>query len=237
MVENWLFPYKKNVSHNQKDYDAQYLIDKLSSYLTENRVQKIKEISSQRSFHLQVLLENIYDTGNINAVMRTSENFGYSAMHIIESKRTMISHRTTRGAHKWLSINKWNNVSECVTSLKASGFQVVTTALTEKAIPMTEVDFSKPTLLALGNEKDGISPELNQLADINCVIPTVGFSQSFNISVAASILLSHIYFKYKLQNVSPSEHAILMAHYLLTSVKSSLKDQEKINMILERKDG
>jgi tRNA (guanosine-2'-O-)-methyltransferase len=80
-----------------------------------------------------------------------------------------------------------------VESLKAEGKQIVATHLSTDSKPISEIDFTKPTALVLGNEKDGISPEMASLADHRVVLPMNGFVQSYNISVAGALSFYHIY--------------------------------------------
>ena len=82
-----------------------------------------------------------------------------------------------------------------LSKLESRGFQIVATALSEDAVSLFDVDLSKPTCFIVGNEKDGVSEKCLQYADINCLIPTAGFSQSFNISVASAIILSHMSYR------------------------------------------
>ncbi|MBL7663792.1 MAG: RNA methyltransferase [Bacteriovoracaceae bacterium] len=209
-----------------KDFSAETVTKKMETYLTESRKAKIEKVLNGRTCNVSVLVERIHDTGNIAAVMRSMENLGFQKIDIIESEKTKTSSRITIGADKWLSIRKWQETTPCVEQLKAEGYQIVCTALEADSVPMTEIDFTKPTVICLGNEKMGVSPELLKHADKNCIIPTVGFSQSFNISVAAAILLSYIHQQRAERmgqhgDLTTEEKEILRAHYYLKSSKNA----------------
>ena len=66
---------------------------------------------------------------------------------------------------------------------------MVVTHLEERAISFREIDYSKPTLLVIGNEKEGVSPEVIEIADEVIIIPMQGMVQSLNVSVATALIL------------------------------------------------
>ena len=162
--------------------------------ITEERKHKIERVIGQRTFAASVVLENIYDRGNSSAVMRTAEALGFAQVDLIETgDRFKAANRVTKGADKWLEVTRWLTTADCVKALRAQGKRIVATHLDATAKPIAEIDFSVPTALVLGNEKDGISREMQALADDRVILPMVGFVQSYNISVAAALALYHIY--------------------------------------------
>lgn len=70
----------------------------------------------------------------------------------------------------------------------AAGPRVVA-AVIRGGTPLAEVDFSRPTVLLVGSEAEGLSDELVDLADARLTIPMPGGSESLNAAVAASIIL------------------------------------------------
>ena len=158
---------------------------------TPARRAKLTGIVAARTRNLVPVLEHIDDTGNSNACMRSAEAFGCQDVHIIESAGTKYykGKRTSSGATKWLDIHKWQDTQDCLTSLKGQGFQVVVTTLGEGAVPLNDVDFSRPTAILLGNEHSGASDIAEKLADVRAYIPMAGFVESFNISVACALSL------------------------------------------------
>ena len=79
--------------------------------------------------------------------------------------------------------------SECLAGLKARGFAIVATRLSEDAVPYTEPDYGRPTALVFGSESNGISDEALAFADKVIRIPMVGMVQSLNLSVSVAIVL------------------------------------------------
>ncbi len=162
----------------------------LGPHLTEDRKERIDEILNQRTYSIATVVEGLANTGNVSAVMRTAEGLGFQPFHII-SGDTSFKHskRTTQGAQKWLDVSKWESPAECATSLRENGYQIVVTRLDENAVPLSELDLTRKSAIVFGNERSGVSEEMLSEADVVCVIPSPGFIQSYNISVAAAMTL------------------------------------------------
>jgi tRNA (guanosine-2'-O-)-methyltransferase len=181
-----------------------------------------------------VVLESIYDRGNVSAVMRSAEGLGFGNFHVIETQEKFKeSQRVTQGADKWVEVKKWKKTADCVKSLKDQGFKICVTHLDEKSKPLHEIDFSQKTALVLGNEKDGVSAEMIAAADERIIIPMTGFVQSFNISVAGALSLYHISqdrLKKRGTNASlnETEQGILRALYYLRTQDSAVQFLEEL---------
>lgn len=222
-----MFPFSSEVKLSPEfSVDYKKVHEKIGPLLTAERKQKIDRTVSQRDFDIAVVLENIYDRGNASAVMRTAEAMGYTNIHMVElGEKFKKANRVTQGADKWAEVTRWKSTKDCVLNLKKQGFKICVTHL-EASRPIDEIDFSQPTAFVLGNEKDGISPEMVELSDERIIIPMQGFVQSFNISVAGAIGLYHIY-QYrkkhlKYPRLNEEEQKILQAHYYIRSLDSAV---------------
>jgi len=188
-----MFPHSDRIpvdTHLSVHYDL--VLQHIGPLLTAERRQKIDRVVAGRNFETAVVLEGIYDRGNISAVMRTAEGLGYANFHVIETQEKFKeANRVTQGADKWVEVQKWKQTKDCVKALKDQGYRICVTTL-EASKPLAEIDFSGKTALVLGNEKDGVSKEILEAADERMIIPMPGFVQSFNISVAGALCLYHI---------------------------------------------
>ncbi len=97
------------------------------------------------------------------------------------------------------------------------------TALAPDARPLDAWDFSQPTALVVGSERDGASPALLAEADVALVLPLDGFVQSYNVSVAAALALAHARADRAARtgrtgDLSDEEQKTLRAHYLALAV-------------------
>ena len=204
---------------------AERLVESLSSFLTPERLSKLSAVVDRRSSQVVPILENIYDRGNVSAVMRSCEAMGFYDFRIVErpGEKFKAANRVTAGTEKWLKISQYQNVLPCISDLRAKGYQVYATHLTAKSCSIDDVDFTKPTAFILGNEKDGVSDEALAACDGSFIIPMQGFAQSFNISVAGALCFyhAHLYRKTRMGEAAYAgapERANIMANYLLRSV-------------------
>ena len=184
----------------------------LAPLLTESRRQKIISVVSSRTRSLGVLLENVIDIGNENAVVRSMDAFGVLNLHRIATvsprrKANCTQVRTDVGSRQWLEIKNWSNLANCVSTLKENGYRIASTS-PSNSLDIAEIDFSKKTVIAFGNEKCGVSEELTKLSDLQFSLPMCGFVPSFNISVSVAVVLYHAYTQRVLTRVSMNVHPI-----------------------------
>ncbi len=174
-------------------YAAAEIIEGLTPYLTPERREKIERVVAGRTYSVVPVLEGLYDRGNVSAVLRSAEALGYQAVHLIElSKKFKKAKRVTQGAEKWLDVRSWERTADCLGYLRARGYRILA-AHVEDAQPISEISFREPAALFFGNEREGLTVEALQDADAHVVVPMAGFTQSYNISVAAALALYHIY--------------------------------------------
>lgn len=223
------FPLKNPLEYQPGHFaSVDTIMEKIWPLLTPERQKKIEAVTAKRCFSIPVVLESIYDRGNISAVMRTAEGLGFANFHIIETQEKFKnSQRVTQGADKWVETKKWKATKEAINYFKENKIRICVTSL-EAAKPLHEVDFSTPLALVLGNEKEGVSKEMLEAADERVIIPMPGFVQSFNISVAGALCLYQIYQSRlhklgKCEDITSEQIEILKAQYALRTLDSSEK--------------
>jgi tRNA (guanosine-2'-O-)-methyltransferase len=223
-----MFPLSNEISllDGKLKVTPDQVLEHIYPLLTEERRSKIDRVVPSRCFDISVVLESIYDRGNISAVMRTAEGLGFSNFHVVETfTKFKEANRVTQGADKWVETKKWKKSSDFVKYAKENKIRICVTSL-EASKPISEVDFTTPLALVLGNEKDGVSPEMIEAADERIIIPMPGFVQSFNISIAGAISMYHIYQDRlqklgKVSDVTGEQIKILQAHYALRTLDSA----------------
>lgn len=214
------------------------VVSLLAPFLSEGRLARIEEVLDARTYTVATVVEGLIDMGNVSAVMRSAEALGYQAFHLVAGDRKFKnSPRISQGAEKWLDVSLWEDRRACVEHLRREGYRIVVTHLDETSVPLSEVDFTQRTALVFGNERDGVSAEMLALSDKRCVVPMVGFTQSFNISVAAAVCLYHAYrdrlFRQGYHgDLTPEERDSLRAAFCLRSVR---KVREVLREALLRK--
>lgn len=174
--------------------NIQALIPYLEGFITEKRKARLKQVLSQRSGHMRLVLENVFQAHNTSAVLRSCDCFGVQHVHFIENNNSLkISEDVALGSSNWLSIHRHqqqdNNTLEALRALKNAGYQIVATSPHQNGYSLHELPVDKKFALVFGTELQGISNEVKQEADAFVTIPMFGFTESFNISVSAAICM------------------------------------------------
>jgi len=176
----------------------QSLMAYLGQYITHHKKSVIENVLSQRTRFFTVVLEDIFKPHNASAVLRTCDCFGIQDVHVIEkAKEYKINPFVTRGASQWIDLYKYNNADgsgllDCFSNLRSKGYKVYATSPISSSIPIQSLDANEKIALVFGNEHEGVSKEVINSADDLVHIPMLGFTESFNISVAASLFLQHL---------------------------------------------
>jgi len=170
-------------------------LEYLKDYITPHKIKLIEKILNQRTRYFTVVLENIFKPHNASAVLRTADCFGIQDIHIIEKENSYkINPYVTRGASQWLDIYKYENtdgtaVMDCFSALRSQGYHILATSPKPESISVHDLIPDQKIALVFGNEHEGVSEEAISQADGLVHIPMYGFTESFNISVTASIFL------------------------------------------------
>lgn len=159
--------------------------------MTPERFNRLRATLDKRQPDLTVLTDYVHKGRNLSAIVRTADAVGIGDVHCVIGDQDYRSFRgTALGSHRYVKVHRYQQLQPPVNDLKAKGFQIVAAHLSAQAVDYHDVDFTKPTALLMGAEKDGISDEASELADIHVTVPMVGMVESFNVSVAAGIILS-----------------------------------------------
>jgi tRNA (guanosine-2'-O-)-methyltransferase len=132
----------------------------------------------------------VFDPHNISAVMRTCDAVGIQDIYVLNTKiarHNKFGQKSSSSAHKWLSIHQFTDAATCFAELRLHYNLILTTHLSSDAVSLHQIDFTQSIALVFGNEHDGVSDEIRDLADGNFIIPQVGIIKSLNISVACAV--------------------------------------------------
>lgn len=204
----------------------------LLSQITEHRKELFDSILPHRTNHVTVVLENFFQPHNFSAVLRSCDCFGINNVHIIENENSYQRNpKINMGSDKWLRINRHNrmdnNTASCLKQLKQDGYKIVAAHPHGEATPLQKLDLTHKTAIVFGTEQQGISDIVKQEADEFMTIPMFGFTESFNVSVAAALTLSEV--KQKLLNseinwqLSEPDKAEVLEMWLERNVKDYQK--------------
>ncbi len=174
------------------------LIAFLRQFISEERDEVLLRVLNQRTRYLSIALEDIYQPHNASAVLRSADCFGIQDVHIIENKNSYeVNPDIALGSSKWLNLYKYpeksDNTALTINKLRKEGYRIVATSPHKDGARLDEFELEKgKAVLFFGTEQHGLSVEMLDLADEYLQIPMVGFTESFNISVSAAVILSHL---------------------------------------------
>ena len=188
------FLKKNNNLYNKINFLSNNLFMQVAS--TENpqgiiAVVKKKNNENTLNGDFYLICDKVQDPGNLGTIIRTAHAAG--ANGIILTKGTVDIYndktiRSTMGSIFYIPIFYDDKNYTIIKSLKEDGFSLVATSLAESK-NFFEEDLRGKTILAVGNEGNGISDELFELADKKVKIPMPGGAESLNVSIATSIIL------------------------------------------------
>lgn len=167
-------------------------VQKKRTSLTPEREAKIRRVLAMRQKDLCLVLANIHDPHNVSAIYRSCDAFGVPAVHLYytDTAFPVLGAKSSASARKWVRTVRHNDMDSLMTTLKSQGMTVYATSCTGAAQPVGALDLTRPTAFVLGNEHRGVDEEFSGRADGEVYIPMYGMIQSFNVSVAAAILLA-----------------------------------------------
>ena len=208
------------------------LIDYLSQFATPRSVQLFKDVAANRTRYITPVLEDIFQSQNASAVLRTCECVGIQDIHIIEERNRFEPIADVElGSAQWLTTHKYNkpggeNMTDAIQILKKNGYRIVATTPHLKDISLDNLNLSEGKIAFLfGTELKGLTEQALSQADAFVRIPMTGFTESFNISVSVAIVmytlmreLRNSYLPWKLTTVEQQE---LILHWLRKSIKDS----------------
>lgn len=160
--------------------------------LTPERRLRMKQVLAFRQPDLTLVLSNIHDPHNVSAIYRSCDAFGVDEVHLYytDTEFPELGRKSSASAKKWVNTRRHSDLNSLKESLKEKGFQILATSCSPTAKPLEGWDFTKPTAVIMGNEHCGVDEETLKAVDGEVYIPMYGMIQSFNVSVAAAIILS-----------------------------------------------
>ena len=173
-------------SFNEKEL----LYEKLSSFYSENKRTLFDRLAPFRTRHITVVLEDIYQSHNASAVLRSCDCFGVQDVHVVEQHNQFNpAGDVAVGSSKWIDYYKYSDIVSAYRHLHSKGYRIVATLPHENDTMIGDLDLSQPTALVFGTELTGLSQSAIDNADAFVKIPMYGFTESFNISVCAALSL------------------------------------------------
>jgi len=175
----------------------QLLFNHLAQFVSDHKKDFVERVLNERTRRVTVVLENIYQSQNASAAIRTCECMGLQDIHIVENTaQYQFNVRVLKGADKWLNLERYrtkdvNNTETCFNNLKSNGYKILVADPDEDGISIDEVDICEDKVaIVFGNELRGASAYALGHCDQKVRIPMYGFTESLNISVSVAICLN-----------------------------------------------
>ncbi|MGH7202142.1 MAG: TrmH family RNA methyltransferase [Planctomycetaceae bacterium] len=223
------------------------LLSQLERLVTPRRLAALERALDERTRHVTVVLEDLHSPHNAGACLRTCEAFGVQDVHIVENANGFQESDVACGAARWLTVHRYgdgeDNTAACLSALKERGHRLIAavpppgrrqrTAVDQEkqsaapraaaVVTLKDLDITARTALLFGSERDGLSPTALGLAEGFVAVPTVGLTESLNLSVAVALCVHHLTGKLRASGVdwrlSDEERSALRTHWLRTSTR------------------
>ena len=212
------------------------LYEQVYEFFSDNKRQLFDRLVQNRTRHITVVLENIYQSHNASAVLRSCDCFGVQDVHVVEDRNPFNpAGDVAVGSSKWVDYYKHSDIETAYAHLRNKGYRIVATLPHEKDTMITELPIDQPTALVFGTELTGLSDKAVELADSYVKIPMYGFTESFNISVCAALSLFYLTEKMRASDIkwrlTDEEQTTLKLYWSMQVIR----DGEKVmKQLLER---
>jgi tRNA (guanosine-2'-O-)-methyltransferase len=203
----------------------------LLPFLSDERVSRFNHVLESRTRHICLVLENVYQSRNASAVMRTCDGVGIQDVHLIENINPWVFNRhVSKGTPSWLTLHRYREASNpteaCIEQLQSKGYAIAVTSPHADGQEVHELPIDKPIALVMGTEFEGVSNTFLAAANHHVYIPMTGFAESLNISVAAGIIMHDLARRSRTLPdtswaLSKAEKDILRAEWAMKTVRKS----------------
>ena len=140
-----------------------------------------------------ILLENIRSLHNVGSVLRTADGAGWDKVYLTGYTGTPPDRRIEKvslGAEEFLNWSHHPDPVACAKQLKAEGYSLLALEQTSQSVNLLEYQIADENIaLVVGNEVEGVTPELLAECDQHLEIPMRGQKGSLNVSIAAGVAL------------------------------------------------
>jgi 23S rRNA (guanosine2251-2'-O)-methyltransferase len=158
----------------------------------------VTEFKSAKKIPVCIVLDNVRSLHNVGSVFRTADAFSVEKLVLTGITGTP-PHReiekTALGATSSVAWNYFGSPKDAVGKLKLEGWKIVIVEQTSESIPLQKfsVQSDEKVCLVFGNEINGVSDEVLEVADAALEIPQSGTKHSLNISVCVGIVIWEVY--------------------------------------------
>jgi len=195
-----------------RGYEAEALLSALEPLIQESRLSRMREVLSQRLTSVRLGVEDLHHEHNGAACIRTAEGLGVHTVMAAElrnrypvpgesggadggaqrsKKGRAIPRSISTSAHRWIELQRYESGTSLIEAAHAEGYRVFG-AGPRGDLKLLDIPVDQPLVLLFGNEADGLLDETMDRCDGVFQIPMYGFTESFNLSVSAGMVLEQL---------------------------------------------
>lgn len=180
--------------------DVEYVSRNIFEYISDTQTPQgilaiVKKPENIKEYGEKIFaLDSVQDPGNVGTIIRTLDSVGINTLLLSENcadEYNMKVIRSTMGAIFRVKMYREPNLRETLLDLQEKGYKVIVTDLNTKA-NLFEYEFPPKAIVVIGNESNGVSEEIKNIADERVKIPMIGGTESLNAGVAASLMAYEI---------------------------------------------
>lgn len=212
----------------------------LRNFVTDDKNVLFDRLIENRTGYVTVVMEDLFQSHNQSAVMRTADCMGIQHVHIIENRNSYNVHSTvSQGARNWLTLHRHkeerDNTPSTIRQLRDEGYRIIATTPHTLEVPIEELDIAKGKMaFFFGTELTGLSDTVIHEADEFVKVPMYGFTESLNVSVCAALVMYSVIRRLRASHIDWRLSEEEKTQVALQWYKHTIKASEEI---LERFEG
>lgn len=209
-------------------------VEYLRNFVIDDKNALFDRLIQERTDYVTVVMEDLYQSHNQSAVMRSADCYGIQQVHLIENRNSYDPSSTvSQGAREWLTLHRHreleNNTLATIEALKASGYRIIATTPHRDDVEIGELDLSRGKMaFFFGTELTGLSAQVIEQADEFVKVPMYGFTESLNVSVCAAIIMYSVTQRLRQSEVDWHLQEEEKYKVLLQWYKNAIKASEEI---------
>lgn len=166
--------------------------------MNPERFARLRAALLRRQPDLTVVMEGVHKLHNLSAVVRTCDAVGVHRVHAVPPARPAAVPRgrgarayqgISGGVRRYVGVKTHPTIEDACDRLREQGFRLLAAHPHPQAVDYREADYTRPTAIVLGQERDGVTDEALERMDQLVALPMLGLGASLNVSVAGALFL------------------------------------------------
>lgn len=206
-------------------------LEYLRHFVTDDKNELFDRLIRERTDYVTIVLEDLFQSHNQSAIMRTADCMGIQHVHLIENRNKYdVSSTVSQGARDWLSLHRYfeekDNTLRAIACLRRQGYRIIATTPHTQDTLIDDLDLEKGKMaFFFGTELSGLSEKVLQEADEFVKVPMYGFTESLNVGVSAALVMYNVVQRLRSSRInwhlSESEQVSVALEWYKHTIKAS----------------